>query len=165
MQSGTRGEGDCLQMGRDAGGEITADGTAGSVSVGSWDSCMLPYIETGNGLNELRTRVEIGVGDAAVPRPKLVSMVSFVRLVSRVLPVDPVAVLQGSWQRGLGRLLRRLSIQISFQEGGVADLVIGVVVDVLCHVAVENRKGRCVREFPPFTPETSLSWVPPSSLY
>src|ERR1700751_5359242 len=65
-----RGEGDCLQMGRDAGGKVGADGAAGSVSVGSWDGCMLPYIETGNGLNELRAGVKIGVGGAPVPGPK-----------------------------------------------------------------------------------------------
>ena len=65
-----RREGDRLEMGGDACGVVTADGTAGGVGVGSWDGRMLPHVQTGDGLNELRTGIEIGVGDAAVPGPE-----------------------------------------------------------------------------------------------
>ena len=110
-------------MGRDARGEITADGTAGSVSIGSWDGCMLPYIETGNGLNELRTRVEIGVGDAAVPGPKAGVDGELREVGEPCLARRPRR--RTAWDRGKGAQVDSVGafrFQIRFQECGVADL-------------------------------------------
>ena len=45
--------------------------------------------------------------------------------------------------------LRALRFQVIGQECRVAVLVIGVVVDVLGHVAIENLKGSGVERVPP----------------
>jgi hypothetical protein len=45
--------------------------------------------------------------------------------------------------------LGAFGFQVRFQEGGVADLIIGIVVDILGHVAIENLKGSRVEWIPP----------------
>src|SRR5882757_1047048 len=128
-------------MGRDAGGKVTSDGAAGGISVGSWDCCMLPHIETGNGLNKLRTRIEIGVSDAAVLGPKAGVHGKLREVGEPRLPTRSSR--RAAWDGGEGAQVDgfgAFEFQVSLQEGGVALLVVRVVMDVLCHVAIENRK-------------------------
>src|SRR5579862_3921656 len=61
------GEGDCLKMSGDAGGEVITDGTAGSVGIRSGNGSVLAHVQARNGLGERGIRVEVRVGNAAVP--------------------------------------------------------------------------------------------------
>ncbi len=82
-------------------GVITAEGTAGGVGVGSGNRCMLTHIQTRDCLNERRTRVEIGVRNAAVPRPKTGIYSELREICEPCLAVCPVALL-------LGKVAKRL---------------------------------------------------------
>jgi len=65
------------------------------------------------------------------------------RLVSRGIPVDPVAVLPGRVRNG-SRLTGLAPLdEIRIEEILMRELIVGIVVDVLRHVGVEHgERGR-----------------------
>src|SRR5215471_9247890 len=82
-------------------------------------------------------------------------MVSLVRLVSRPLLADPVAALPstvrkwGPTRRSSSEVLAPLDFKYAKQEVRVAEFIIGIVDNVLGHVAVQELKSGRVRQVPP----------------
>jgi len=68
----SRCEGDCLQVSAEALRVVGGDGAVFRVLIGSWNRGVLApfHVQAGNGLHEWCVRVEVGIGDAAVARPK-----------------------------------------------------------------------------------------------
>jgi hypothetical protein len=100
---------------------------------------------------------------------QLVSTLSCKRFVSRfpiLIRVDArrdTAPQRGKWTQINGGRAQDLR-QVRVEERHVAELVIGVVVDILRHVPIEDLQRGGVEPVST-SPGTSLSWMPPSSLY
>src|SRR5258708_20256207 len=98
---------------------------------------MPPDEQVRNGLRELRAGIEVGVGDAAVPGPEAgvdgelreVGEPSAVA-AEALVRAGRLAARQMPERLQVGRL-RALRFQVLAEERGVADLVVGVVVNVL----------------------------------
>ena len=115
---------------------------AGRVGVGSGDGRMLTHVQTRDCLNKRRTGVEIRVRCAAIARPKT-GVYSELRKVC-----EPFKILVRPCRRtarqsskpaevyGLGAF----RLQVRFEKSCVTNLIIGIVVDVLRHVAIKNRE-------------------------
>src|SRR5580704_14936086 len=146
----SRGEGDCLEVRGDGGRIVIAQGAAGRVGIASGNRCMLTYVQTRDCLNERRAQVEIGVRNAAVPRPKT-GIHSELREVGEPLELLVCScrftARQSSKRAEVNRFCT-LRLQVRFQEGNVADLVVGIVVNILGHVAIKNLKSANMERIP-----------------
>ena len=108
---------------------------------------MLPFIQTRNCLIE--GCAEIGVGRAAVPDPPT----GVHRKAGEVCePSDLSGPVRGAARQSTKVIevdcRRALRSQVRVKEGGMANLIVGVVVNVLVHVAVKNLKGSRVEWIP-----------------
>src|SRR2546428_4028775 len=108
---------------------------------------MLPHTQTRDCL--LERRAEIGVGRAAVPNPPTGVNAELGKIGE---PSDLPGAVRGAARQSTKVIevdcRRALRSQVRVQEGGMANLIIGVVVDVLVHVAVKNLKGSRVERIP-----------------
>jgi hypothetical protein len=100
------------------------------------------YIQAGNGLREDRIRVKIGIGDAAILRPKA-------GVDGELGKIGESSHLLGA-VRFAARQLREWSqvgwldtdrFQVITEKSCVADFIVGVVMNVLRHVAIEKLQG------------------------
>src|SRR5215469_16180191 len=143
----SRREGDRLEVRRNRCRVVSAKGATSRIGIASGDRCVLPYIQTRDCLNERCAQVEIGIRNAAVARPKT-GIYCELREVcepsSRLVCSSRLTAGQSSKLTEVD-CLRALRFQVRFQKGGVADLIIGVVVDILGHVAIKNLKGAHIK--------------------
>ncbi len=91
----TCGESDRLEMGGDAFGVIAAEAATVWVSIRSRNRGVLFHIQAWHGPANGAPESKSGLVMLRYRDQKLVSMVSYMRLVRRGLPVEPVAVLPG----------------------------------------------------------------------
>src|SRR5580704_1530485 len=146
----SRCKGNCLEVRGDGGRVVIAQGAAGGVGVASGNRRMLMHIQTRDCLSEGRLRIEIRIGDAAVARPET-GVNSELREIGEPLELLVCSVRYAAWQSSKTaevNRLRTLRLQVCFQEGSVADLVIGIVVNILGHVAIKNLKSGHIEWIP-----------------
>src|SRR4029077_4512305 len=112
------GEGDCLEVRGDGGRVVIAKGAASRIGIASGNRRMLTHIQTRDCLSERRARVEIGVGNAAIARPKT-GVDSELRKVGEPLELLVCSCRFAARQSSKGAevyRLRALRLQKRFQE-------------------------------------------------
>src|SRR2546427_343572 len=117
------------------------------VGIASGNCRMLPFIQARNCVIE--GRAKIGVGRAAVSNPPT----GVHRKAGEVgEPSDLPGPVCGAARQSAKAIKvdgrRALRSQVRVKEGGMADLIIGIVVDILVHVAIKNLKGSGVEWIP-----------------
>ena len=103
---------------------------------------MHPDIQAWNGLNEDCIRVKVGIGDAAILRPEAGIDGELGKIgQSSHLPRPICFAARQLCERSQVDWLDPDRFQVITEESRVADFIIGVVMNVLRHVAIEKLQG------------------------
>jgi hypothetical protein len=115
------------------------------------------HIQAWNGLSEDCVRVKIGIGDAAISRPEAGVDGELGKIgESSHLPGPICFAARQLRERSQINWLGANRFQIITEESCVADLIIGVVMNVLRHVAIEELKGLSIGHVAPVEPADFL---------